>query len=295
MQKINIALEVLLFIICFVGLPSSVLAASLEKAILLNEHGLTTDAKRELIDIIFEKHGKANDKAQAYYLLGNIAFEEDRVKAALDSWKQLVDKYPNSEEAELVRDRIAELSESIMGNAKESSDNAIARSYLRHADFWSEGKSNTFTIDVSGIPKVEAAMKWYDKVITEFPKSESSRIAYEGKLRTLFGWKESGPDGKYYGIKARSYIAAPPQANFRKYMPILLQTFEAFKKDHPNASTLQAFRYQIAQVYWRYQDYNPDSGNFAVKYPEAVKQWLNRIIIDKAGNNDSFVILQRGV
>lgn len=56
-------------IFCFVGVSHLVAAASLEKAILLNEHGLTTDAKRELIDLIFEKESKADDKAQAYYLL----------------------------------------------------------------------------------------------------------------------------------------------------------------------------------------------------------------------------------
>ena len=126
----------------FVSLPSLVLAASLEKAILLNEHGLTTDAKRELIDVIFQKGSKTDDIAQAYYLLGNIAFGEDRIKVALNSWEYLVDKYPNSEEAGLVRERIAKLSEIVIGNTKETVDNAVARSYLRHADFWSEGKSN---------------------------------------------------------------------------------------------------------------------------------------------------------
>lgn len=136
--------------LCFVSLPSLVLSASLEKAILLNEHGLTVDAKRELIDLIFEKGSKKDDKAQAYYLLGNIAFGEDRIKAALNSWKDLVDKYPNSEEAGLVRDRITELSEIVVGSAKESLDNAIARSYLRHADFWSDDKTRYLRLIQAG-------------------------------------------------------------------------------------------------------------------------------------------------
>ena len=250
---------------CFVSLPSLTPAASLEKAILLNEHGLTTDAKRELIDLIFEKRSKANDKAQAYYLLGNIAFEEDKIRAALNSWKHLIDKYPNSQEADLVQDRIAVLSEVVGKSAKESLKNAVARSYLRHAEFWSEDKSDIFRIDASWIPNVESAIKWYDKVITEFPKSAASRIAYEGKLRTLLGWEESGRYGSSYGIKA----------SFKKYMPRLLQTFENFEKNHPDASTLQAFRYQIAQVYWKHKDWN------------LTREWLNKIIT-KAGKNDSF-------
>ena len=278
--------------LCFISLSSLALAASLEKAISLNEHGLTTDAKRELINLIFEKRSKSDDKAQAYYLLGNIAFSEDRIKVALNSWEHLVDKYPNSEEAGLVKDRIAELSEIVIGSAKENLDNAIARSYLRHADFWSEDKSEIFKIDSSWIPNVEAAIKWYDKILIEFPNSKASRIAYEGKLRTLLGWKEVGEDGRYYGIRS----------DFTKYMPLLLQTFERFEKDHPDASTLQAFRYQIAQAYWgnslssqrsaqyirlytrqEIQDYQ----NEAEKHLITAKEWLNKII-NIAGNSDVF-------
>ena len=280
-------------IFCFVGVSRLVVAASLEKAILFNEHGLTVDAKRELIDLIFEKGSSTDDKAQAYYLLGNIAFGEDKIKAALNSWEYLVNKYPNSNEAELVRDRITQLSEIVVGSAKENLDNAVARSYLRHADFWSEDKSNVFNIDGSWIPKIEAAVKWYDKVITEFPKSEASRIAYEGKLKTLLGWKEPGRDGDAYGI----------EANFNKYMSQMLQTFEEFEKTHPDASTLQAFRYQIAQACWGQYIIFQAQGNFkftlkqqeeaqnynekAEKNLEAVKVWLNKII-DESRDNDSF-------
>ena len=304
--------------LCFVGLPSLVLAASLEKAILFNEHGLTTDAKRELIDLIFQKGSKADDKAQAYYLLGNIAFGEDRIKAALNSWQYLVDKYPNSEKAGLIGDRIAELSEIVVGSARESLDNAVARSHLRHAEFWSEGKSDIFTIDSSWIPNVETAVKWYDKVIMEFPKSEAARIAYEGKLKTLLGWEEPGKDGDTYGV----------EANFSKYIPQLVQTFEEFEKEYPGTSKLQAFRYQIAQAYWGHaiiseaqarssrmlarsyqesvqvfsqQSYKEEykekaekeqekaqrEQEEAIKSLEAAKKWLNKII-DEAGNHDSF-------
>lgn len=294
-----------LLIFCFVSLPSLIFGASLEKAILLNEHGLITDAKRELIDLIFEKRSEIDTKAQAYYLLGNIAFGENKIKVALNSWEYLVEKYPNSEEARLVRDRITELSEIVVGSAKENIDNAVARSYLRHADFWSEDKRDIFMIDSSWISNIEASIKWYNRVIMEFPKSKAARIAHEGKLKTLLGWKESGRDGESYGIEASFYRGMPPyllsgqerldamlaktkaKESFTLYMPILIQTFEEFEKDHPDASTLQAFRYQIAQVYWKQQDYNPASRNFVLKYPEETKNWLNKVI-DKAGNNDSF-------
>ncbi|MDE0635908.1 MAG: tetratricopeptide repeat protein [Candidatus Poribacteria bacterium] len=309
----QIAILILLSI-CFVGLPTLVFAASLEKAILLNEHGLTMDAKLELIDVIFEKGIKDEDKAQAYYLLGNIAFEEDRIKSALKSWERLVKKYPNSKEAELVRDRIAELSEIVVGSAKESLDNAVARSYLRHAEFWSEDKSDVFRIDSSWISNVETAIKWYDKVISEFPKSKAARIAYERKLKTLIGWREPGTDGDVYGLKA----------DFNKYIPQLLQTFTEFERDHPDASTLQPFRFQIAQAYWRsaissqslaqiaqssaetykkgrtrspsvytlediqkYEKQVQDYQETAKKHFTEAMDWLNKVI-SNAGEHDSF-------
>ena len=58
-------------------------------------------------------------------------------------------------------------------------------------------------------------------------------------------------------------------------MSQLLETFAAFKTDHPTASTLQAFRYQIAQAYWSNKDW------------EKTREWLN-LIIKESGDGDSF-------
>ena len=245
-------------------IASASFAASIEKAGMLHQHGLTKEAKAELIDIIFSK-ASASSKAQAYYLLGSMAFEENKITVALDSWRDLTKKYPNSEQAKLVKDRISELAEIVGESAKESIENAVALSYLRHGDFWSKRKSEIFTIDSSWIPNVEAAIKWYDKVISEFPNSAASRIAYQDKMRTLLGWEDPGRYGSKHGIKG----------SFDKYMPLLLETFAAFQKEHPNASTLQAFRYQIAQAYWR-------NKNWA-----KTREWLN-LIIKESGEGDSF-------
>lgn len=239
-------------------------AASFEKAQMLNKHGLTKEAKAELIDVIFSKSDDSS-KAQAYYLLGSIAFDENRISVALDTWRDLSKNYPNSEQSRIVKDRIQELAEIVGESAKESIENAVALSYLRHGDFWSRGKDNIFTIDSSWIPNVETSIKWYDKVISEFPKSAASRVAYEDKMRTLLGWKESGRDGSKHGI----------EESFDKYIPQLLETFSSFKKEHPNASTLQAFRYQIAQAYW---------GN---KNWAKTREWLD-LVLKNSGDGDSF-------
>jgi tetratricopeptide (TPR) repeat protein len=242
----------------------NVYGASYPKALMLNEHGLSKESKAELINIIFSK-AKDSEKAKAYYLLGSIAFDENKISVALDSWRKLVEKYPKTKEAGLVRDRIKELSEIVGEIEKASIENAVAQSYIRHGDFWSKGKDYKFTIDSSWIPRVEAATKWYEKVIKEFPNSTASRVAYEEKIRTLLGWKDPGQYGERHGI----------EENFSKYMPQLLKTFNAFEKEHPNASALQAFRYQIAQAYW---------GN---KKWDKTREWLN-LIIKKTGGGDSF-------
>ncbi len=240
----------------------SILAGSIEKANMLNEHGLVTESKKELIDVIFSKAGDSN-KAEALYLLGNIAFDERKIGVALEAWKELVAKYSSTDQANLVKDRIQELTEVVGESAKETVKNAVALSYLRHGDFWSQGKDRKFTIESSWIPKVESANKWYEKVISEFPKSNASRIAYQDKMKTLLGWKTGR--GRPYGVKM----------SFDKYMPKLLETFSEFEKIYPEASTLQAFRYQIAQAYWAIED-----------YPKT-REWLN-IIVEKGGESDSF-------
>ncbi len=239
-------------------------AASLQKAIMYNQHGLKDKAKNEYIDLIFGNSSRS-DKAEAYYSLGAIAFDEKKISVALDSWKVLVAKFPKSEKAKLVKEKISELAEIVGESTEKSIKNAVARSYLRHGDFWSKGKSRVFKIDNSWLPNVEAANKWYDKVISEFPKTPAAELAYKNKLRTLLGWKEPGRYGSSYGLKD----------GFGTYMPHLTKTFSAFERDFPKSGSLQAFRYQIAQAFWKNKDW------------EDTRKWLNTII-SVAGTRDSF-------
>jgi len=249
----------ILSIIC-----STAFSASLEKAKLLSDHGLVKEAKLELIDVVFSKQSDKN-KSAAYYELGNISFGNNQISPALKTWTVLVKKYPNSKEAKLVKSKLEQLSEIVGESSKENIDNAVAASYLRHANFWSSERDSKFIIDSSWIPKVETAVKWYDKVITEFPNSVASRIAYEEKIRTLIGWKERGKYGSSFGTKE----------NFEKYMPQVLSTFSEFEKSFPKAPTLQAFRYQIAQTYWGVKDW------------DKTRLWLNTVV-EKAGKSGGF-------
>ena len=252
----------------FTLLPSEELLAadggSVEKARLLHSHGLTSEAKSELIEVLF---GASEDesKAEAYYLLGSISFGESRVAVAVASWRSLVDEYPESLQASLVREDLDALAEIVEESAENSIENAVANAYLRHGDFWSRGKRDRFTIDSSWISNVEAAVKWYDKVIGEYPDTEAARRAHEEKLRTLLGWEEPGRFGTKHGITE----------SFDEYMPLLLEAFSAFEQNYPDASTLQAFRFQIAQAYWGNRDW------------AKTREWLN-MIIEGSGGRDEF-------
>jgi tetratricopeptide (TPR) repeat protein len=269
----------------FVAAVALSLSGSVEKAALLEENGLLDDAKRELIDVIFSNE-QAPAKAEAYFRLGSVSLGQGNSRAARAAWRALIEKYPKSEQARMVGERMKQLSEALQQTVAERVDNVTAQSYLEHGDFWSRDKNQMFTIDSSWLPNVEMALAWYDRVITEFPQSASSRIAYEQKLKTLLGWKERGSDGDSYGV----------QADFSKYMPQVLSTFAAFEKENPSASSLQAFRFQIAQAYWSESLAHPgSSGDAYIHYAgssapgagqEATK-WL-KSVIEHAPDGSSF-------
>lgn len=239
-------------------------ASSLGKAEMLYKYNLNQDAKKELIDIIFENNSD-EVYSQAYYLLGNIAFEENNISTAIDAWTMLITKYPLTTQAGMVKERIEELAQIAGESSKEKIENSIAASYIRHGDFWSKGKDEIFSIDSSWIPSVESAIKWYDKVITEYPKSTAANIAYIKKMRTILGWEESGRYGESFGIKK----------SFPQYITLLIDTFNNYEKEFPNNHSLQAFRFQIAQAYWRNRNW--------VK----TREWLN-IVINESGTADNF-------
>ena len=247
--------------------------ASIEKAILLKAHGLNDDAKRELINLIFDENTKVKDKPHAYYLLGAIAFDKDRIQAAAKTWSYIVEEYPDSDEALMVKERIDELSKvtlSVHTESVETADYSVAKLYLKNADFWSKDKDDHWIIDSSWIPKFEFALKWYDKVISEFPRSEAARDAYIGKIRTLLGWKE--PDGSVYGVRTDSLES----------LEKLVDTFRNFEQNFPNDITLQACRFQIGQVYF---GIGVRSGE--KQWLKQAKKWFDEIIVN-SGEDDTF-------
>ncbi len=72
MKLTYIALTILTTSLVGCGVEDS----SFNRATMLNKHGLTSEAKSELIDVTFKSNSN-EEKAKAMYMLGSIAFEEN--------------------------------------------------------------------------------------------------------------------------------------------------------------------------------------------------------------------------
>ena len=277
----NVKKMMAIVFLCILGLTSTAIGSSLDKAKMLRRYGLVSEAKKELIEVIFSR-SNAKDKAEAYYTLGTMAFEDNDISVALETWTQLVADFPNSDHAKLVKDRINQLSEIVGETSHTVVENAIAQSYLRHAKFWSEEEMRKkFTIESSLISNVKVAVSWYDKVIQEFPNTEASRQAYEDKMKLLISKIQILIDDKADQLKEYTYESVREivknqfQADFNQYMPLLLDTFSAFERDYPEASYLQTVRFQIAQIYLFQSDLDQS------------RLWFNQVI-EQSGANSTF-------
>lgn len=247
-------------LICFGFLSPFAVAQSVEIARDYYQHNLNDKAKDVLIVLLHNPASTPVNKAKALYFLGQISFDEGRIKVALTDWQTLVKDYPQSPEAKEIGARLAQVNEVITKVSDASITSAVARSYISNGDFWSR-EDRKFLIDASWLPEVELANEWYERVIQEFPGSDAAELAYERKLFALLGWKEIGSDGEAYGLRS----------NYQKYMPQVLSTFTAFETAFPKSSSLQAFRYQIAQAYWSHRDWTN------------ARAWLQKIVEKGAG------------
>lgn len=201
-------------------------------------HGLRTRALESFIELLHNPKAGSTDKSEALYYMGQIAFDENSYSTALDDWQKLIKEYPASRRAVELKDRLTQLQEVFSKATDASIDSIVARSYIKNGDFWFKG-DRMYTIDDSWLPDVEMAMVWYDRVIQEFPGTDAAELAFERKLFSLIGYKEPGRDGDRYGLKA----------NYERYLPLVLTTFSQFETAFPKSTSLQAYRYQIAQAY----------------------------------------------
>ena len=227
-------------------------------------HNFNEIAKEKFLSIYHSTDSSADEKAKALYIIGQIIFEEGDYSLALSDWELLISKFPDSEYAKQIATIYLQISDIVTFDSSKNSITLVARAYLQNGDFWSNA-NREFIIDSSWMPSVEIALKWYNKVLKEFSNTPSAEVAYRRKLFTLLGSSNPDDNQKKSGLKE----------DFKKYIPIVLQTFSNFKKDFPESAYMQGFRYQIAQAYWSEGD------------TKNSKIWLRKII-QNGGGKDTF-------
>ncbi len=103
-------------------------AQSVELAKDYYQHGLNDRAKDILISMLHNQATTPVVKAKAPYMLGQISFDEGRVKVALIDWQALAKEYPQSPESKEITARLAQLNEMVAKVSDASISSAVARS-----------------------------------------------------------------------------------------------------------------------------------------------------------------------
>ena len=75
---------------------------SVSRGLMLKMHGLEVDAKRAFIDLLYNDEAHEEDKADALYQLGLIAFNNKDIGLATETWGLLIDEFPNTEKGRTV-------------------------------------------------------------------------------------------------------------------------------------------------------------------------------------------------
>lgn len=218
------------------------------------QHGLLEDAKRGFIDIALDGKAEDDEKAKSLSALGDIAFDQGKIALALETWTELIETYPDSEETRLVTERLDQIGQIVESTTDSTAENVVARSYIRHGDWWSRGKEERIIIDTSWIPSDQVAISWYERVISEFPNSPSATLALKKKFYTVYGWEESGKYGNTYGVKKTGRVSD------------LIEVFVELETVSPDDIDLQRFRYMIAQSFWNNRKF------------DETREWLQQII-----------------
>ncbi len=216
-------------------------------------HGLKGRAMETYITILHTNSVTADAKAEALYYMGQMSFEEGSFATAMNDWQRLVAEYPDSPRAAELKDRFTQLQEVYSKVADPPIDSVVARSYIKNGDFWAGGERK-FPVETSLLPNIDLGLAWYERVISEFPGTEAADLAMQ---RRVFLW---------LGVV---------DADYPRNVQGLLDAFSAYEKAFPKDENLQAFRYQISQVYWRH-------GNWLT-----TTSWLNKVI-EAAGGKSTF-------
>ena len=165
----------------------------------------------------------------------------------------------------------------------EYSEDEEAADYLDNGDFFSDKfRDNSWGIDTSYLKGGKMALHWYDKVITEFPKTNSAHIAYIRKFKTLVGgsgrrgggFEAAAYGGGDYGDYGSKKVA-------RTYVVRMVLCLEDYLRDFPAGSFANRMRYQIGQAHWALNDH------------EKASFWLKKVVEHGQGEDDFYVYMAK--
>ena len=121
--------------------------------------------------------------------------------------------------------------------------------------------------DSSYLDSGKMARHWYNRTISEFPRSEAAELAYVKAFKTLIG--KSGTYGKEgYGFMGGLWTGERvDQKAARHFLSRMVQCFEEYARDFPKGGYLNRMRFQIGQAYW------------AVDDMQKASDWLNQVVV----------------
>ena len=236
---------------------------SVSRGLMLKMHGLEVDAKRAFIDLLYNDEAHEEDKADALYQLGLIAFNNKDIGLATETWSLLIGEFPNTEKGRTVSAGIKYLLEDydalVLESAKEEiSDrkevmrDALAQSYLLNAQFWWDPPKQ-WGIYTSHINQFTMAREWYDKVVTEFPRTDVAKKAmsyrfmlYKDGMETYWKERQLSFDKKKEEIPN---AVLELSQNFEPRILPLIHEYNNFVEDFPGDAVAHIMELQIAQEY----------------------------------------------
>lgn len=190
------------------------------------------------------------------YQLGLIAFNNKDIGLATETWGILIDEFPNTEKGRTVSAGIKYLLEDydalVLESAKEEVSDVSAQSYLLNAQFWWDPPKQ-WGIYTSHINQFTMAREWYDKIVTEFPRTDAAKKAmsykfmlYKDGMEVYRKERQLSFDKKKEEIP--NAILELSQDFEPRILP-LIHEYNKFVEDFPGDAVAHIMELQIAQEY----------------------------------------------
>lgn len=187
------------------GVTPEELSDQIEMAIDYSKTGLTEEAKRILIPLLYEPEAQASIP-ELRYLLGAICFfDEQDGDCGLYHWNILIADHPNAEEAEAVKAILHTRSffaSELMNNVQE--DYVFIDELALSRRFWIY-KSPDWKMKWDDIESVELALAYIDSMVIKYSSPMKKAVLWYDKFLILTGFNSNGYG--YLNTKDKSSVS----------------------------------------------------------------------------------------